>query len=217
MKNLQPIFLDINIDEFDHTGIEFISLVDRPAIQSGWVAMSQGEDKPNTIFVKLSVMDNDKMVLIGKVLIPDMPIFRGYDQESGAPVFLRFSAEMILKLEQKFARNNFNNNINEMHTEKMCSAFVFENWIVENPAMDKAALYLNDIQKGEMIAMVQVTDKKYWDEYIKTGKLNGFSIQGFLNHSQNKSEEELQSKMAKLNQILEKIDLKLLPTIYNNN
>lgn len=204
MKDIKPIYLDMDVSEFDSTGIEFISLVDRPAIQSGWVAMSEGEDKPNTVFVKLSVMDEDKMILIGKVLIPDMPIFRGYDSETGAPVFLRFSAENIFKMEQKFARSNFNNNINEMHTDKMCNAYVFENWTVDDPIRDKASLYLSDVQKGEFIAMVQITNKEYWDQYIKSGKLTGFSIQGKLNHSIDQS--ELQSKLEMLNSNLDKIN-----------
>lgn len=206
MNNVKPIIVQAQIDEnlSDDTGVEFISLVDRPGIQSAWIAMQEYKEE-----IKLAVQSEDKMILVGKVLIPDMPILRGQSKD-GNPVFINFSEESIIKVEQKFARSNYNNNINEMHTPKMVDAFIFETWLVEDPIKDKSAIYFSDIKKGTWMVSVQITNREYWNEYIKSGKLTGFSIEGLIKYyyPQVVEEEELE-KLETLNSILEKINLAL--------
>lgn len=206
MNNIKPIIVQAQIDEnlADDTGVEFISLVHRPATQSSWIAMQEYKEE-----IKLAVQSEDKMILVGKVLIPDMPILRGQSKD-GNPVFINFTADSILKVEQKFARSNYNNNINEQHTSKMVDAFIFESWIVEDPSKDKSALYFTDVNPGTWMVSVQITNKEYWNEFIKSGKLTGFSIEGIINYyyPQVVEEEELQ-KLETLSEILEKINLGL--------
>ena len=104
-KNNKPLIFNLDINDEDETGINFISIVDVGAIQSQFVALMEAKQ-----ILKLS-LDNDKMVLVGKVAIPDVPILQ-YDNESGDVYFIRLTKDNILKVAKKFARNAFLNNVN---------------------------------------------------------------------------------------------------------
>ncbi len=170
-KNNKPLIFNLDINDEDETGINFISIVDVPAIQSQFVALMEAKQ-----ILKLS-LDNDKMVLVGKVAIPDVPILQ-YDNESGDVYFIRLTKDNILKVAQKFARNAFLNNVNVMHTTEKAPAYIYEMWVVEDQVKDKSALYFDDVVPGTLMVKMQVTDRNYWNDYIKSGKFKGFSLEG---------------------------------------
>ncbi len=57
-----------------------------------------------------------------------------------------------------------------------------ESWLVDDPEMDKAKKYGYDLTKGSWMAKYKVNNDKVWDEYVKTGKVKGFSIEGIFNN-----------------------------------
>ena len=59
-------------------------------------------------------------------------------------------------------------------------AHLVESWIVEDPEKDKANLYGFSPKKGTWMTMYKINDKDIWTEYIKSGKVKGFSIEGFF-------------------------------------
>ena len=62
--------IELIIDETDEqSGIEAISLVEQPAIESNFVALNKQE-------VLLKEIDSDKRILMGPALIPDKSIYR---------------------------------------------------------------------------------------------------------------------------------------------
>lgn len=206
-KNNKPLIFNLDINDEDETGINFISIVDVPAIQSQFVALMEAKQ-----ILKLS-LDNDKMVLVGKVAIPDVPILQ-YDNESGDVYFIRLTKDNILKVAQKFARNAFLNNVNVMHTTEKAPAYIYEMWVVEDQVKDKAALYFDDVQVGTLMVKMQVTDRNYWNEYIKSGKFKGFSLEGqFIykksdlninSDNQEDLEKRLENIQNQLNEIIKK-------------
>ena len=171
MENKKPLIFNLDINDEDETGINFISIVDFTGIHSQFVALMEAKQ-----ILKLS-LDNDKMVLVGKVAIPDVPILQ-YDNESGDVYFIRLTKDNILKVAQKFARNAFLNNVNVMHTTEKAPAYIYEMWVVEDQDKDKSALYFDDVVPGTLMVKMQVTDRNYWNEYIKSGKFKGFSLEG---------------------------------------
>ena len=54
-------------EELEFNGIEAISIVENPAIQSNFVALKDHE-------IKLAEMDSEKRILLGAILIPNKPI-----------------------------------------------------------------------------------------------------------------------------------------------
>ncbi len=67
-----PVYkLDIN--EWDEeTGIEFVSLVESPAIQKDFIAFSETP-------IKFAIQDEDKRIVTGAAMIADLPIYRRDD------------------------------------------------------------------------------------------------------------------------------------------
>ena len=56
---------------------------------------------------------------------------------------------------------------------------IIESWIVEDSMIDKSVLYgLKNVPVGTWMISVKVEDKQFWDEYVKTNKVRGFSIEG---------------------------------------
>jgi len=56
-------------EENEVTGIDAVSIVESPAIESDFIALAEQE-------VKLAKIDEDKRILMGAALIPNKPIFR---------------------------------------------------------------------------------------------------------------------------------------------
>ena len=71
-------------------------------------------------------------------------------------------------------------NIEHNDTDMVEDAFLVESWIVEDPNTDKATKYGFKPTEGSWYAMYKIKNDKVWKEYIKTGKVKGFSIQGFF-------------------------------------
>lgn len=161
---------DIQIDQNFELGVEAVSLVNKPAIEENWITMST--DK-----IKLSV-DNDKQILIGAALIPDKLIYRVHPKTK-EEFYIKFTSETIEKIAQRFFKkgNQLNFNI-EHNSDKPVDGFVFESWIVDNPETDKSVNYGLSYPKGTWVISAKIEDTQFWNEYVKTGKVKGFSIEG---------------------------------------
>jgi hypothetical protein len=58
-----------------------------------------------------------------------------------------------------------------------------ESWIKEGK-LDKSNNYgLSAIPDGAWMGMFKITDPKIWKDYVKTGKVKGFSIEGLFTHN----------------------------------
>ena len=187
--------LTINEEE-EYSGVQALSLVENPAIQSDWVALS--DEKP----VLLAEVNKDKQILMGAALIPDKPIYRKVKDEE---FYIYFSADTIAKTAEAFFRNNNQNNATLEHSENLEGMTIFESWLVEDPDFDKSKKYGLEVPKGTWMVSMKVNDKNIWDNYVKDNKVFGFSIEGqFANklvkgvelsdQNTNMSEDELLSE-----------------------
>jgi len=120
---------------------------------------------------------DDKMVLVGPAMVPDISIPRIDDD--GDPYFVRFSAETIKEIAMKYMKEARTNDVNTDHEENDAGAYIYESWIVET-AEDKAnTVYGYDVPVGTWMVAMKVDDKATWAR-IKAGELRGFSIEGIL-------------------------------------
>lgn len=165
-----PVFY-IKVDESleSNQGIDFISLVDYPAIESNWVALSKE--------TKFS-FNADKQLLYGAILIPDQPIYR-FDKKMGE-FYVVFTKEEIVKMVRKFQAQQKTINLNYQHKNdsQIANAVVQEIWIVENP--DKSSKYVPNLPEGSAFVVAHIGDSQFWNQEVKTGNVKGFSIEGFL-------------------------------------
>ena len=162
---------ELLIDENDLllSGVNAISIVENPAIQSDFIAL--GDQKP----VLLAEVNKDKQILMGAALIPSKPIYR---KDGDEEYYVYFSKETIAKTAEAFFRNNNQNNATLEHAEVLDNMTVFESWIVEDPEFDKSKKYGLEVPAGTWMVSMKVDDKDVWDNYVKDNKVFGFSIEG---------------------------------------
>jgi hypothetical protein len=155
------------------TGVFAVSLVDEPAIGVNWVAMRKHAT------VKLSV-DKAKQQLTGPLLIPNQLIYRK-DEELGEYEVYHDEASIAIA-SQKLLQHGLQSRSTHMHEVPLFGNSIIESWIIQDSQKDKAAALGFDLPKGTWMVTMKINDKAYWDEYVATGKVKGFSIEGFFEH-----------------------------------
>lgn len=166
------LVFELKIDDNSITGVYAISLVSKPAIEKNFVALNKQEP------IKFQV-DADKRILTGPVLIPNQYIYRrNYDR---GEYYVYMSEETINQIVEKFYRGGFNSNTTHQHTFPLFGNLVVESWIIKDPNIDKSVLLgFTDLPVGTWMVSIKIEDEIYWQDYIKTGELKGFSIEGIF-------------------------------------
>lgn len=172
-------------------GVEKMALVEQPAIEVNWLAFS----KQNADKYKFSASP-DQQMLSGPFMIPELAIFR-HDDELG-DYDVTFSADTIRLAMKKFFRNSSPLAINHEHSSQAVNAYVVESWIVEDPASDKSTLLGFSLPKGTWFGTIFVEDTQYWQDYVKTGKVKGFSVEGMMKLAMSKIELSTQTNNSNM-------------------
>lgn len=122
---------------------------------------------------------DEKQVLVGPLMTPNKLIKRR--DEEGEEYFVYFTEETIKKLAYKSMKDKIIDRVNlEHNNDDRVNAYMVETWIVEDPKKDKANNYGYTPKKGQWFAAYKVDDKAVWDEYIKSGLVKGFSVEGMF-------------------------------------
>ena len=182
MENLLPKrkarkkVYEMLIDEADNaSGVFAISLVSDPAIEEIWVYMSK--QKPTN----LAQIAPDKRLLLGPVLIPNKLIPR-VDEETGEEYDITFTPETIEMAAHLYMQRQNNNNATLEHEGELEDISTVESWIIADETKDKSVKFGLHFPKGTWMAMMKVNNPEIWNDYVKTGKIKGFSIEGMLGH-----------------------------------
>lgn len=156
-------------EENEFSGVNALSLVENPAIQSDWVALNDQKK------VLLAEVSSDKQILMGAALIPDKPIYRNMD---GKEFYIYFSKETVAKAAEMFFKRSNQNNATLEHEFKLEGMTVFESWLVEDPEFDKSRKYGLEVPEGTWMVSMKVDDENIWNDFVKNNKVFGFSIEG---------------------------------------
>ena len=157
-------------EEAELFGIDAISIVSEPAINSSFIALN--EDK-----IQLAEVDADRHILLGAALIPDKPIYRN---QNGEEFHVYFSKRTVRRAMELFFKFGNQSNTTLEHEHKLNGLSVVESWIVEDKEQDKSNLYNLDVPVGTWMVSVKVENEAIWDEWVKEKKVSGFSIEGFF-------------------------------------
>jgi hypothetical protein len=161
------------LNENDESGIYAISLVDDPATKELFISLSAEQTD-----IQLTTANEEKRIVVGPVLIPNQLIMRN-DPDGGEPFNIMFEAETIAEIHEKFIKNGFQNNSTIEHDGKFIEDVTFtETWIKEDDVHDKSVLYGFKHPIGTLYGMQKINNDEVWNDYIKTGKVKGFSIDG---------------------------------------
>ena len=156
------------------SGIDAISIVEAPAIESNFIALKSHE-------IKFAQVDAEKRILMGPVLIPDKPIFR--KQMMGGEMqefYVYFSKNTVSRASQMFLMKGNQGKATLEHDMALQGICMVESWIKEDMEKDKSAIYGMTDPIGTWMGCLKVTNDEIWNDYVKTGRVKGFSIEGYF-------------------------------------
>lgn len=157
-------------NEQDNEGVYCISLVSDPAIGVNFITLSKQTE------LKLATVNEEQRILMGAILIPEQPIYRNQD---GQEFNIVFPKETIKQVQQNFALKGYQNNSTIEHSGVQIDDVTFiESWIKEDEVHDKSVHYGFNEPVGSWFGLMKVNNDEIWNDYVKTGKVKGFSIDG---------------------------------------
>jgi hypothetical protein len=160
--------VELILDENSVEGIEAISIVENPAIEEDFVALKNEE-------VQLAQID--KQLLVGALLIPNKPIYRRRGEDE---YYIYFSKDTIRKAAEMYLMKGNQNNSTLEHQHSLNGLTLVESWLVEDETHDKSRKYGLNVPVGTWMGVVKVNNDEVWNDYVKTGKVKGFSIEGYF-------------------------------------
>ena len=161
-------------------GIDAISIVESPAIQEDFIALNSQE-------IKLAEVSKEKKILMGALLVPNKPIYRKNGDDE---YYIYFSKDTIAKASQLYLKNGYQGNSTLEHASSLEGLTLVESWLVEDEVNDKSRAYGMNVPVGTWMGSVKVDNDEIWNEYVKTDKVKGFSIEGYFADKMEKPKEE---------------------------
>lgn len=147
-----------------------ISMVESPAIESDFVALSKEEE------VKVFLESEERHMVYGAALIPDKDIYRNNGEQE---FYISFTKESIEKMSQDFMKNYRQNEVTLDHEEMANDITITESWLVEDPYKDKANALGINVPQGTWMVGMKVNQIDVW-ERVKSGELKGFSVESMI-------------------------------------
>jgi hypothetical protein len=188
-----PVYrLDIN--EFDEeTGIEFVSLVETPAIQKDFLAFAE-------IAQRFEIKDEEKRIVTGAAMIADLPIYRRDDVRG--EYYVVFDKESIFKIAKKWARSNKYDAVNTHHKTPIADGVsLFESYIIDRERGVMPPKGFEEVADGSWFVSYLIDNEDVWSK-VKSGEFKGFSVEGVFDFPVDADEqliEEMKSLLSKWN------------------
>ena len=162
--------VELILGDDELTGIEAISVVENPAIEEDFIALKSEE-------IKLAEVDKEKRILMGALLIPNKPIYRKKGEEE---YYIYFSRDTVAKASQLYLMNGNQSKATLEHQHTINGLTLVESWLVEDEVHDKSRKYGLNVPVGTWMGAVKVNNDEIWNNFVKTGKVKGFSIEGYF-------------------------------------
>jgi len=163
--------IELILDEAEELmGIQAISIVESPAIEENFIAMNSQE-------VQFAKQDEEKRILMGAALVPNKPIYRRNGEEE---FYVYFTKDTIRRASEIFLQKGNQNESTLEHNVKLNGLSVVESWIIEDDVQDKSRKYGLSLPVGTWMVSMKVNNEDVWQNYVKSGKVKGFSIEGYF-------------------------------------
>jgi hypothetical protein len=120
-------------------------------------------------------------IIAGPLMVPDKLIYR--IDEYGNEYYVYFSDDTIKKIAYKYQIEKRQDTTNLEHNSNVVynDVVLVETWLVVDPNNDKSkALTGKEYPKGTWFGMMKVNNDTIWNEYVLTGLVKGFSVEGFF-------------------------------------
>ena len=173
LKKGLPVYqLQINAED-EESGVNFVALVDNPAIECNWLAFNKYEE--NT--VQRFSADEEKRIISGPLMVADMPIYR---KDKYGEYYVKFDSQAINQIVLKFFKNQNTGAVNKMHdpSQLVDGVYMFESFVINSQRMP-APKGFEDLPDGSWFGSYKVDNEAVWNE-IKAGTFKGFSVEGMF-------------------------------------
>lgn len=172
-EGMLPVYkMDIVSDENSDLEVDYVALVDKPAIEKNFLAFNEHEQK-----MAFAIQD-DEQIITGALMLADKPIYR--NDENGE-YYVIFSKDTIKKIAQKFFTKGYQSNVNLMHDsgQRLEGLTMFESWITDQKRGIQAMKGFEDVPEGSWFGSFKVNNPDVW-QMVKDGKVKGFSVEGLF-------------------------------------
>jgi flagellar basal body rod protein FlgC len=164
---------ELTLSDENLQGVNCISVVGDPAIESSFVALS----KENKKFLFKEV-DKKKLTLMGVIMKPNK-IIKRVDEETNENYEVFFSANTIKRISQLYFKNSNHKVFNlEHNSQDKLQGYLTESWIVEDVEKDKSAIYNLNADVGDWVGTLKFDNEDEYNRALLSG--TGFSIEGMF-------------------------------------
>jgi len=166
---------ELILTDGSQSGLRAIATVEHPAIEMNFFTFSELQN------FEFKASDPERRILTGPILIPDKLILREDPvSKEHFGVFLR--KETIESAVQKFFRQNQQNTLNMGHNSlnQVQGVTMFESWITDERRGVLPAKGFEGVPDGTWFGSYKVENEEFWNEFIKTKKFLGFSIEAMF-------------------------------------
>lgn len=166
---------ELTIDDIQGA-LDRISLVTEPAIEVDFFYFSADNR------FKFKIEDEEQRIVTGPAMIPDLDIGRR-DEITGEIFDVWFSKETVRKCAELYFKNSDINSTNIEHGEVGNSIYegitTIESWFIDiENGKTGGKNYGDNINDGTWMVSQKIDNDDVWEDFIKTGFVKGFSIEG---------------------------------------
>jgi hypothetical protein len=185
--------IELTLEELEQ-GIDATALVENPAIQRNWMAFKEHKT------YEFKTHNEDKRILAGALMVADFPMYRNMN---GKEFFVKFSSETIEQLADRMVLNNKLTAFNFEHDSKkeLADMHIQQFFIINTELGVNTPIGFEELPNGSLFAFVKVNNEQVWNDYVKTGIVKGFSIEGNFATKEEFSEQQIINELEQINKI----------------
>lgn len=176
--------------------VNFIGLVDRPAIEKNFQAFNSQKQKAKF------VVDDERRIISGPAMIADMPLYRK-DNQLGE-YYVVFDKPSIQTIVEKFSAKGFMQKFNLFHDDQkqVSDVTIFNSFVTDKAMGINPPVGFEDAAEGSWFISAKVNNDTVWAD-VKSGLIKGFSVEGlFAYMPTKKTTMTAEQLMLRINQLL---------------
>lgn len=172
---IQIFKAEIDPDMMSDLEVNFIGLVDKPAIERNFQAFNQQKEH-----IKF-ILNEEKRIVSGPAMIADMPLYRN-DAKRGE-YYVVFDKPTIQCIVEKFSAKGYLKNFNLFHDEqqKVEDVTIFNSFISDKELGVAPLAGFEDLADGSWFIGAKVNNDEVWTK-VKAGTIKGFSVEGIFTY-----------------------------------
>lgn len=192
METLPIYYAEI---DYDDEGIQFVSLVDFPAVKSNFITLAAQKKSEPLRFA--TIEDGEQHLLVGVVMRADFPIYR---RDERGEYYLVFRKDMVRRMAEKMLYDGRTSAVNIMHTPAVANGINLQELFIKDSEKGIAPKGFEDIEEGSLFAIYKVHNAEVWNA-IKRGDYVGFSLEGLFEHKEAEPDSEMEAVLKELEEM----------------